>query len=263
MQNYNKKGFTLIELIIVIAIISIIYFMAAPRFASVIQASRTAEDNYNLRILNDATRTYAVINNINRQDIFEGLYSNSGRIEILMAGGFIGYLPEPNQENKKYNWIISDQEWILGNEADESHNPSDIINPPNYPLWQSDMVYHGGDRVLHNGRLFVARYGTHNDTPGLIESPWQEITNEWRFFNIYHGGAQVIYNGKVFIARNWTQNHTPGLVESPWQEDTENWRFFNIYVAGDEVYHNGEIFRAKWYTQNDTPGSSDVWQRLT
>lgn len=129
--------------------------------------------------------------------------------------------------------------------------------------WQA-QAYQGGDCVTYNGRTFVARYyASANQVPGVLYTPWQEITDEWRNFNVYYAGDVVTYNGSQFEARNWTQNQEPGLLNSPWQEATNEWRFFNEYEEGDEVLYNGQRYRAKWYSKNEQPGGSDVWELVS
>ena len=57
MRN-NKKGFTLIELMIVVAIIGILAAVAIPAFMKYIRRSKTSEPTMNLRKLFDASVAY-------------------------------------------------------------------------------------------------------------------------------------------------------------------------------------------------------------
>ena len=88
---------------------------------------------------------------------------------------------------------------------------------PDYPLWSADTAYIGGSYVIYGGKVFYARSWTKSGTPGLYESPWQEITDEWRFFNQYNYGDTVIYNGKTYKAKWVTQNSEPGSTGSAWE----------------------------------------------
>ncbi|NLC47699.1 MAG: hypothetical protein GX766_11290 [Firmicutes bacterium] len=62
---------------------------------------------------------------------------------------------------------------------------------------------------MYNGRTFQARHWTQNQEPGLLSSPWQELTDEWRFFNVYREGDEVFYNGKKYRAKYYSQNEQP------------------------------------------------------
>lgn len=66
---------------------------------------------------------------------------------------------------------------------------------PDYPVWSPEVAYYDyGTYVLHLGRVFWARqYVSKNVEPGLITSPWQEITNEYRNFNVYDTGALYFF----------------------------------------------------------------------
>lgn len=46
-----------------------------------------------------------------------------------------------------------------------------------YPEWQSDIIYHGGDTVSYNGRIYRARYWTQGNRPDLSGEwgHWQNV----------------------------------------------------------------------------------------
>ncbi|NLK17627.1 MAG: hypothetical protein GX304_03770 [Clostridiales bacterium] len=136
---------------------------------------------------------------------------------------------------------------------------------PDYPLWESNKAYQQGSYVIHNGRVFYARYyAKAGDEPGIVGHPWQEVTDEWRPYNLYEEGDEVIYNGRRFRARYYTVNEEPGLLTSPWQEITDEWRPFNVYEKDDVVIHNGSQFYARQDTKNQEPGLiSSPWQEIT
>ena len=57
MKHTNKKGFTIIELVIVIAIIAILAAILIPTFASMIKKAETAADIQTVRNLNTIVAT--------------------------------------------------------------------------------------------------------------------------------------------------------------------------------------------------------------
>lgn len=58
-ENMNNKGFSLVELIIVIAIMAILIVVLAPQYLKYVERSRNSTDLQNARTLMTAVETYA------------------------------------------------------------------------------------------------------------------------------------------------------------------------------------------------------------
>lgn len=58
-QNMNDKGFSLVELIIVIAIMAILIVVLAPQYLKYVERSRNSTDMQNARTIMTAVETYA------------------------------------------------------------------------------------------------------------------------------------------------------------------------------------------------------------
>lgn len=58
-ENMNNKGFSLVELIIVIAIMAILIVVLAPQYLKYVERSRNSTDLQNVRTLMTAVETYA------------------------------------------------------------------------------------------------------------------------------------------------------------------------------------------------------------
>ncbi|MGX7675615.1 carbohydrate-binding protein [Plantactinospora sp. DSM 117369] len=84
-------------------------------------------------------------------------------------------------------------------------------------------VYHSGDRVSYQGRIFLASWYAKNQKPGDPFGPWQELAMTedgvtiWTASRIFNSGDVVTYDGKVFRARWYTRNQAPGDPFGPWK----------------------------------------------
>lgn len=110
----HKKGLTLIELLAAIIILGIIAAIALPTISGIIRRASTHADKANIIVLNEATRLYKLGENIYEGDIFEGIDTNSDRINRLFTYGYLESLATPMQPYVSYEWNIADQTWMLG-----------------------------------------------------------------------------------------------------------------------------------------------------
>ena len=60
MKNTNKKGFTIVELVIVIAVIAILAAVLIPTFASIVKKANIAADTQLAKNLNTVLTTAAI-----------------------------------------------------------------------------------------------------------------------------------------------------------------------------------------------------------
>lgn len=90
------------------------------------------------------------------------------------------------------------------------------LNPSDYPAWEPDKAYNGGDYVIYNGKTYKARYYTHNVTPGTNYDGWFEISDYWVSGNIYEQGYIVIYEERKYKAKWYSKGDKPGI-SNVWQ----------------------------------------------
>lgn len=84
----NNKGFTLIELIMVITILGIILLIAVPAVTSIINDSKVRKANVQEKTLEKAAKQY-----LSSPECFRSLPSSSGSIKITTLQDK-GYLPD-------------------------------------------------------------------------------------------------------------------------------------------------------------------------
>lgn len=110
---YKNKGFTLIELIVVIAIISVVSSITFPVVTRYIEKAEIAVDAANLRLLNSMSQIYKLESNPIPEDLFFGLDSDTTRMNVLVSAGYLGAPITPQQEDQSFKWSVEMQQWTL------------------------------------------------------------------------------------------------------------------------------------------------------
>lgn len=108
---------------------------------------------------------------------------------------------------------------------------SKAVSITELPTWRADRVFVAGDRVLHDGRVFVAQWWTKGATPGAtakngkVNSAWAEqgvevgtatgVVRAWTASWIYTGGETVVHDDRLYRAKWWTRGEAPGTAKHP------------------------------------------------
>jgi len=111
----NKKGFALVELIIVIVILAILAGIAIPSINGLVEKSKIAADKASLRLLNGAASLYGAtaVTTPSNSDIFQGIATDAGRMAILKDNGYLTDILSPQQKNALFQWGIPEQTWMV------------------------------------------------------------------------------------------------------------------------------------------------------
>lgn len=109
----NKKGFTLIELIVVVAILMIVGAIAVPRISGLINDAKIASDKVTVKTLNSVTTMYFTSKQTSYNDIFEGFNTDKLRMSELVNEGFLNNIPQPKSKEAEFVWLIENQLWTL------------------------------------------------------------------------------------------------------------------------------------------------------
>ena len=103
MRNTNKKGFTIVELVIVVAVIAILAAVLIPTFSSIIKKANLSADQQAIRNMNTALQVEAVPNGFtNPSDAIDALYNagwNFGKMQTYSNGFHYAY---NHSENTMY-----------------------------------------------------------------------------------------------------------------------------------------------------------------
>ncbi len=114
----KRDGFTLIEMLLVVAILAVLALLAVPRLVSTIQDSKSNVDVANLEILNRATATYAQHSNTVGH-VFDGISGDDSRMQALVDARFLGQAVTPQQQGTSFVWNDALQNWELSSSGSD------------------------------------------------------------------------------------------------------------------------------------------------
>lgn len=102
MKKHNQKGFTIVELVIVIAVIAILAAVLIPTFSNLVKKANLSNDQQNVRNMNTALAVEVIPDSkfATAGDAINGLYRegwNTGKLETYSKGFHYAYSLENNR----------------------------------------------------------------------------------------------------------------------------------------------------------------------
>lgn len=108
----DKRGFTLIELIVVIAILGIISSISVPKFVGFIQSAKISADQATVVTLNKATDILRMT--LSGYDSFLDKGKDSQYLmKKLLTDGYLSSEPEPQSKDADFHWNFDKETWSL------------------------------------------------------------------------------------------------------------------------------------------------------
>lgn len=114
----NQKGFTLVELIIVMAILAILAAIAVPRFGASLDKAEKQAHNANVMMLEKAAELYV----LNGEEIPAG-----GDITQSLKSGYIVEVPAvPHDSTKEYTVVVEEVPGDITNQVKVTVTPEKV-----------------------------------------------------------------------------------------------------------------------------------------
>ena len=173
----SREGVTLVELVIVLALLAMLTAIVVPNVIGFIQRAQLIVDQSTIRILNTATAIYGMDKSSSHGDIFEGFDTDEQRMEELVDNGFLSAVTEPKRSNTEFIWNIENQEWLYSVFA-ISDDPLTRYTFSNMSM--SDFTFNswggggGSTWSINKDGLFVT--GTNNNDLLFIDNNNSEYT---------------------------------------------------------------------------------------
>lgn len=95
------------------------------------------------------------------------------------------------------------------------------LEEPTESTWDANAVYNTGDKVIHNGTEYTAKWWTKGDEPGssdVWEAKDDGTLKEWSASKVYNGGDLALFEGATYKAKWWTQGDKPTEANGPWEK---------------------------------------------
>lgn len=113
MRIKKNSGFTLIELIVVIAVLGILALIAIPNILGYVEEAKISADKATLRTLNNVTTMYKVESSNFNADVFSGINEDENRMLELVDNGYLSNEISPQQKDARFQWEVNNQIWRI------------------------------------------------------------------------------------------------------------------------------------------------------
>lgn len=208
----NQKGFTLIELIVVIAIIAILTGIAVPSFNAFTASAKERADMASLRTLNQATMLYRIQNPA--ADPFSGAaggeftsadpeYENL--MNTLTASNYLDKPVQPQAAGAGYIWSGDSGQWLYTKNVSTAVIAGSPAIPASAPVLtaSAESSENLSDEGIESETNDTHVLSSEKDIASTVEfSVWAKDAP-------YYAGDTVFYKGQYYRAHKGSINKAP------------------------------------------------------
>ncbi len=206
-RTKHTKGFTLVELVVVIAIVAILAAVAVPNFIGTTNHARLAADKATLTILNKATQLYRLMSN--GQDPFKiAGTSDNQLLKILHDAKYLTEeIIKPQTKDVSFVWDIDNEVWALSSAYHSLSWGEDGIEWFNNSGWSKDNGRLGGSYTGDDTDIFIPSILDNS----VIRDLWQDLFRDSELTSVeFASDSQIeIINNRAFKNNNLTSIDFP------------------------------------------------------
>lgn len=255
-NHLNKKGFTLVEVIVVLVILAVIIALAVPSVIKYIDDANDVKDDIKVSYLNKASEGYRVRMYKDKKwskgsDLFAGITTSKERQKALLDAKWIDeYQTSIYDSNDYFNWDIKKQKWTRkpsgssgGEMSDEEKKENetilgDIGKGEDKGPWVKGDTYKYGDVIEVNGVKYKCIYTPKTESTksnygpvysgGNIDTFWKAIVIDFDATNNYETGDIILYNKEYYKATGFDSSND----------------FMAYYNASGSMHYDSQIIRS-------------------
>lgn len=103
----------IIDMIVATLALMVLLLVVLPGITSFVGQTQATADTLNVKLLNEATTAYRLLNGIDPEDVFTGYVTDEARMQILVDAKYLLEAPVPQQSDASFRWDSDELTWIL------------------------------------------------------------------------------------------------------------------------------------------------------
>ena len=229
MRNLKKKGFTIVELVIVVAVIAILAAVLIPTFSSLVKKANMSADQVAVKNMNTIL---AIMEVENDEPTFQQVKT------VLEAAGFKAEDYRPLSEGTAFYWVPELNKIVLFDETTQK-----VLYPTNL---EDGLVYNEDWKPLISDKNLIFP----EDAPIANVS----LCTDNDFFNSLPGTGQYY----TFRTLDHNNEDAPQSIKDQREKYGDWWADFTIIINDDFRAGTGGIAGAYWNLKEEMPLLDDL-----